>query len=225
MIGIITAMASEAHAVTALMEVKKETTEAGCIFYEGQLEGEPMVVCLGGVGKALAAMAATLTITKYHPDLVINAGVAGGMKESQRVLDLVVSDQIIQGDYDTSPVDGKAGLGKYYEVPLRLRNYAQQIMNEIPVRSELGAICSQDKFVESEEDIARVQTLFPETACCEMEAGAIAQVCSAFDTDLIAFRSLSDVCVHPGNSMEYDKFEKEAARIAGQFVKAWCEGL
>lgn len=225
MIGIITAMKSEADAVTALMEVRRQHSVAGCTFYEGTLEDEPLVVCLGGVGKALAAMAATLLVSEYSPELVMNAGVAGGMKEHQRVLDLVVSDEIIQGDYDTSPVDGKAGLGKYFEVPVALRNHAQMIMSRIPVCSELGAVCSQDKFVESEEDVERIQTLFPQTACCEMEAGAIAQVCDAFGVDFIAIRSLSDVAVHPGNSMEFAMLEKEAAKTAAAFVQAWCESL
>lgn len=225
MIGIITAMSSEAEAIKSLMEITEESEEAGCVFSAGNIEGEPLVVCLGGVGKALAAMATTLLIQKYDPDLVMNVGVAGGMKESQKVCDLVVSSEIIQGDYDTTPVDGPAGLGKYFETPIKLQNHAQRVMSELPIRSELGAICSQDKFVTKGPDVKRIQVLFPQSACAEMEAGAIAQVCAAFGVDLVAIKSLSDVAVHDSNPMEYSEFEKKAARTAGEFVQAWCRSL
>lgn len=53
-------------------------------------------MALGGVGKALAAMATTLLIDLCDPDYIINAGVAGGLLETQKVADLVISSRIIR---------------------------------------------------------------------------------------------------------------------------------
>ncbi|MBO5122939.1 MAG: 5'-methylthioadenosine/S-adenosylhomocysteine nucleosidase, partial [Oscillospiraceae bacterium] len=40
-----------------------------------------LMACCGGVGKVNAAMAAALLIERYHPDLIINVGVAGCFEE------------------------------------------------------------------------------------------------------------------------------------------------
>lgn len=225
MIGIITAMDSEAAAITDIMQVEEELECAGCKFWTGTIEGEHVTLCLGGVGKALAAMATTLLIQKADPDYIMNAGVAGGLKDGQEVTDLVISNQIIQADYDTSPLDGPEGKGKVFDVDIRLINRARQVLDQVPVRSELGAIASQDRFIEKTGDIEEIESLWPASACAEMEAGAIAQVANAFRVPVIAVRSLSDVTKHEGNPMEFSQFTKIAAANTAKFIQAWCQSL
>lgn len=52
---------------------------------------------------------------------LINVGVAGGLKEDQNVLDIVISDKIVQADYDTSPIDGDDGIGLVFEADEKLK--------------------------------------------------------------------------------------------------------
>ena len=158
MIGIITAMDSEAAAIRSVMHVESTTETAGIVFWTGTIEGEDVTLALGGVGKALAAMAATLLIELCDPDYILNAGVAGGLRDTQKVTDLVISSRIIQGDYDTSPLDGPEGFGKVFDPDIRLVNHARQILDELQLPSELGEVVSQDKFVARPEDVAFIRS-------------------------------------------------------------------
>lgn len=225
MIGIITAMDSEAAAIRSVMHVESTTETAGIVFWTGTIEGEDVTLALGGVGKAMAAMAATLLIELCDPDYILNAGVAGGLRDTQKVTDLVISSRIIQGDYDTSPLDGPEGFGKVFDPDIRLVNRARQILDELQLPSELGEVVSQDKFVARPEDVAFIRSHWPGTACAEMEAGAIAQVAHAFRVPFLAVRALSDVTGHDDNPMEFEKFTEVAAENTARFIRTWCACL
>lgn len=68
-----------------------------------------IVACAGGIGKVNIAMATQLLLTRYAPDLVLNAGVAGAM-ENLPVGTLVLAEQFVQHDMDTSAVGDPVGL-------------------------------------------------------------------------------------------------------------------
>lgn len=225
MIGIITAIEEEAQALLGIMQVKSATETAGIRFWTGTIEGEDVTMALGGVGKALAAMATTLLIDLCDPDYIINAGVASGLLETQKVADLVISSRIIQADYDTSILDGPEGKGKTFDPDLRLVNRARQIMDTLQMPSELGIVASQDKFIALPEDIAFIKSTWPDAACAEMEAGAIAQVADAFRVPFIAVRALSDVTGHEDNPMEFEEFARTAADSTARFIRSWCASL
>lgn len=225
MIGIITAMDSEAAAIRSVMHVESTTETAGIVFWTGTIEGEDVTLALGGVGKAMAAMAATLLIELCDPDYILNAGVAGGLRDTQKVTDLVISSRIIQGDYDTSPLDGPEGFGKIFDPDIRLVNRARQVLDELQLPSELGEVVSQDKFVARPEDVAFIRSHWLGAACAEMEAGAIAQVAHAFRVPFLAVRALSDVTGHDDNPMEFEKFTEVAAENTARFIRTWCACL
>ena len=115
MIGILAAMDTEVEAIKNVMEIKKEELYQGMNFTYGTIENKEVVLCKCGVGKCLASMSATLLCTKEKLSALINVGVAGGLKEDQNVLDIVISDKIVQADYDTSPIDGDDGIGLVFE--------------------------------------------------------------------------------------------------------------
>ena len=59
---------------------------AGMSFCQGRLYGKEIVVVRSGIGKVNAAMCAQTMILRYHPRLIINTGVAGGMLQHKRVV-------------------------------------------------------------------------------------------------------------------------------------------
>ena len=121
MIGILAAMDTEVEAIKNIMEIKKEELYQGMNFTYGTIENKEVVLCKCGVGKCLASMSATLLCTKEKLSALINVGVAGGLKENQNVLDIVISDKIVQADYDTSPIDGNDGIGLVFEADEKLK--------------------------------------------------------------------------------------------------------
>lgn len=73
-----------------------ETTEKAMLkFYTGFLGGVKVTAVYSGVRKVNAAIAAQLFIDHFQIDTIINAGTAGGMDESVRLFDTVVSDRIL----------------------------------------------------------------------------------------------------------------------------------
>ena len=68
-----------------------------------------MIACCGGVGKVNAAMAAALLIQRYHPDLILNAGVAGCFEEVP-IGTLVLAEKFIQHDVDTTGCGDPIGM-------------------------------------------------------------------------------------------------------------------
>ena len=80
---------------------------AGVKFYHIR---DGIMACCGGVGKVNAAMAAQLLIDRYHPDLILNAGVAGCFEELP-IGTLVLAEGFMQHDFDTSAADGPDAVG------------------------------------------------------------------------------------------------------------------
>ena len=48
-------------------------------------------------------------ILRYHPRLIINTGVAGGMGKGIKISDIVVADSVVQHDMDTSDLGDPKG--------------------------------------------------------------------------------------------------------------------
>ncbi|MEY8380537.1 5'-methylthioadenosine/adenosylhomocysteine nucleosidase [Ileibacterium valens] len=225
MIGCIAAMPSELKAITDRMSEKHEDHIGKMVFVRGKLEGLDTVAVLSGVGKVAAAIAATLLCYKYDLKALIHIGVAGGLKQDQNVMDLVISDEIIQADFDTSPIDGDDGVGKMYYTNSKLSQAAIKAADQMHLPWCIGAVTTQDVFMSRKEDYEKLLANFPDAACAEMEGGATAQVAFDFDVPFIVFRTLSDVVHHDGNQMEFTEFEKKSSDLAGKFLACYFREL
>ena len=62
-----------------------------------------------GIGKVNAAMCAQTMILRYHPALVINTGVAGGIGDGVHIGDIVLATDVVQHDMDTTAVGDEKG--------------------------------------------------------------------------------------------------------------------
>lgn len=223
MIGIIAAMDAEVQAIQACMQVKetKKNHTIDCIY--GTLEGQDVVVCKSGVGKGLAAMATTILCMSESIDAIINVGVAGGLKEDQNVMDLVISNHVVQADYDTSCIDGEDGLGLIFESDHHLQEICIQAAKTCDITYHVGDVASQDLFMARPEDFDALMNRFPNSICSEMEAGAIAQIAHTFNIPFLVIRSLSDVVCHDENPMEFSQYVILASQQAAKLMQAFCQ--
>ncbi len=67
-------------------------------FHLGRINEAEIVAVYSGVCKVNAAIAAQVLIDLFHVDCVVNAGNAGGMEESVRLFDTVVSERMVYHD-------------------------------------------------------------------------------------------------------------------------------
>ena len=103
MIAVIAAMDKEVDAIVSIMESHEHLMKSGIDFDKGILAGKELLVMKSGVGKGNAGMATTILLENFSIDCIVNIGTAGGLQVQQNILDAVISTQVVQHDYDTSP--------------------------------------------------------------------------------------------------------------------------
>lgn len=222
MIGIVAAMDAEIHEFEKRMDVVDHTkTIAGCTLTYGKWQGKDVVLCKSGVGKAYAAMSCTILCMQGNIDSIINVGTAGGLTQDEQVLDIVISDKVIQADYDTSPLDGPSGVGLVYNSHEKLSQSCIEAANAMQIRYHVGTIASQDLFMSRDEDFEKLMNNFPDSICSEMEAGAIGAVATKFNIPFVIVRCLSDVVHHNENPMEFSTYVSKASAQSAILIENW----
>lgn len=222
MIGIVAAMDAEIHEFEKRMDLVDHTkTIAGCTLTYGKWQGKDVVLCKSGVGKAYAAMSCTILCMQGNIDSIINVGTAGGLTQDEQVLDIVISDKVVQADYDTSPLDGPSGVGLVYNSHEKLSQSCIEAAKAMQIRYHVGTIASQDLFMSRDEDFEKLMNNFPDSICSEMEAGAIGAVATQFNIPFVIVRSLSDVVHHNENPMEFSTYVSKASAQSVKLIENW----
>ena len=222
MIGIVAAMDAEIHEFEKRMDLVDHTkTIAGCTLTYGKWQGKDVVLCKSGVGKAYAAMSCTILCMQGNIDSIINVGTAGGLTQDEQVLDIVISDKVVQADYDTSPLDGSSGVGLVYNSHEKLSQSCIEAAKAMQIRYHVGTIASQDLFMSRDEDFEKLMNNFPDSICSEMEAGAIGAVATQFNIPFVIVRSLSDVVHHNENPMEFSTYVSKASVQSAKLIENW----
>ena len=219
-IGIIGAMQVEVDLLLAHLEQARATTVSGSVFYEGTIEGVPVVIVRCGVGKVNAAMICQTTIDRFGATHIINTGIAGGLDRRLKVGDLVISSDAVQHDMDVTGLGYTPGTvpeleehGKLsFAADEHLRAVVRQAVAEVAPELTVieGRVASGDQFVSDTETWRRVVAQFG-AACCEMEGAAIAQVAWRNDVPFVIVRTISDNADETSTT-EYRDAEAETAR-------------
>jgi adenosylhomocysteine nucleosidase len=196
MIGIIGAIRIETEMLKTSLTDKSTRTISGIEFVQGRLWGEEAVIATCGVGKVFAAICAQTMILEYEPDVIINTGVAGCTVSTLKIGDIVVADRVAQHDMDVSALG--CAPGEHFELKLTyfkcapaLVEIARDSAEAIGLNAVTGTIVSGDKFIIGSSDKDFVCSVFNAFAC-EMEGGAIGQVCYVNNVPFVVIRSISD---------------------------------
>ncbi|MBQ7572365.1 MAG: 5'-methylthioadenosine/adenosylhomocysteine nucleosidase [Bacteroidaceae bacterium] len=213
-IGIIVAMSVEYAQLAKLMETPRHEHAGGLDFTVGQIDRHEVVLLQCGIGKVNAALGTTLLTEHYRPDCIISTGCAGGIDERLRVMDVVVSSQLVYHD-----VDCGAGLGcekgQVQGLPLRFAAAPRLVEAATaikgPVRIHAGLICTGDQFITSHTELAHIKADFPDGLAVDMESAAIAQVCHVLKVPFVSFRIISDTPGADGHQQQYENFWTEMA--------------
>jgi adenosylhomocysteine nucleosidase len=226
-IAILAPMQEELDALVRLLPPATRSDHHGLDLLQTDFQGTHLILGRSGVGKVNTAMNLALLLGGFPVDEVVNIGSAGGLREGQRILDLVVPDEVLAVDVDVTPLGFAFGqmLGEPTsyrpDAAMRLRfGKALAAWPEMPVVHE-GAVGSGDSFVYLPGQIRQIRDRFGEdrVACVEMEGAAIAQVCLRFGVPFLIVRSLSDVpATGEGNHLDFPVFLERAAHNAARLV-------
>ncbi len=222
-IGIIGAMHVEVVALKEKVENLEIKKVAGIEFYKGTLNGKDVVVAQCGIGKVNSAICTQILIDIFNVSHVVNTGVAGALDEVLDVCHVVISDELMQHDFDTTVVGDKKGVvcGLGVDTFVADRNLievakkaSKEVLEEAHVH--VGNIATGDQFVSSEVIKKEVRELH-NAKCIEMEGGAIAHTCYLNKIPFVVIRAISDKAGDDAH-LTYDEFVKIAAKNSEQIV-------
>ena len=231
MLGFICALGIEVEGIVKLMENKEETTIAKITYHKGEIYGKEVVCCECGIGKVNAAMSTQIMIDAYHPDVIINSGIAGSLSGDIRIGDIVISDDCVQHDMDATEMGDPLGQVQFndekrIDIPAdkAAADKLYAACRTIPgIEVFRGRIASGDTFVSAHERRQRIADMFSAIAC-EMEGAAVGCVCYRNDVPFAILRSISDD-FSKNEYMDFMKFRSVAAEHSitaiSEFIKSY----
>ncbi len=228
-LGIIGAMQVEVEILLGRMEEKHERSIAGSVFYEGTLEGNPVVVVQCGVGKVNAAICAQILCDCFAVTHLVNTGIAGSLCADLDIGDLVVSTDAMYHDFDC--VHFGYGYGKVpgmdvvsFPADKTMEDYAFQAAEAVnPGHTRRGRIASGDQFV-AEKALKTAIIAHTQGLCTEMEGAAIAHTAYRNGIPFVILRAISDKA-DDSAQMDYPTFERIAAHRCAQVTSAMAKML
>lgn len=226
MIAIIAAMDEEIIEIRKKIEVIDSYKIAKCEYYIGKMHNKNVILVKTGIGKVNASMAMTVLFEKYDISYVINIGSAGGVKEEASVGDIVVADNTVYHDADSTEFGYQygqiPGMPLKYECSDVLKNKCIDILSDQHLNHHIGTIGTGDSFIAREDQLMIIKSKFDNLIAVEMEACAIAQICYNYDVPYIILRALSDIAGKESN-ITFDKFLQKAvinsSMITSELVK------
>lgn len=230
-LGIIGAMEVEIESLLGEMEGKKSFTRAGSTFWEGTLEGLPVVVVQCGVGKVNAAICTQILCDCCGVTHIINTGVAGSLCPALDIGDFVVSQDAMYHDFDVNALNPKYAVGQVPGMDVLAFPADESLMactfaaaeKVHPGHTKIGRVASGDQFVCRKEAKERIIAL-THALCTEMEGVAVAQTAYRNRVPFVILRAISDKA-DDSAEMDYPTFERIAAHRSAQVTRALAKHL
>jgi len=228
--GIVVAMDEEAALLIQSMTTDHIESIGSSDYHIGELCGKSVVVVRCYDGKVNSAMCTQTLIDRFGATAIINSGVGGTLSDRVGIGDIVISTETVQHDYDESEIGYDPGVVPnigMVAIPADpvLRDTAVQAISKVAVGIEVfqGRICTGDQFISGAEEMHQITDRFG-GICCEMEGGAVAQVCYLNKVPFVVIRAISDD-VNGGGPADYEKFMKEMSDLCAKMTMEMLKEL
>lgn len=250
-IGIMAALHQEIADLLALMGPQMQVTRIGQRdYYEGRIGEHECVMVLARIGKVAASATCVTLIREFKVEQIVFTGLAGGLGDAVHVGDIVVANELMQHDFDASPIFPR------YEIPLLGRarfaadeNLSQQLMSaasdylqqadglakdvSAEVMTQFGLNAERDAALVAERDAElgaerNVELGAERNAELGAERAAISAAINAAKNDVAQNKEASQahtVHIHQGMILSGDQFintHDEADRLHVEHPKAMC---
>lgn len=207
MICFVVALKKEAELLLTQANDLKSFMLADKPAYSFKLEGKDCILALSGIGKVSAGLTTQLLIDKFSPSYIFNFGTCGGMNNSVKILNYYAVQKCCQYDFDLSALDD-VPVGYIQEYDSVYFNAVTDGLDFLEKRN----IASADKFTHKDQDVKTINDM--DCSICDMEAGAIAQVCTSNSTPLVVIKGISDI---HGNGTQPEQFFENLKKVGQGF--------
>ena len=225
-VGVISAIPEEYTKLEWDSEPRTEII-VNKIFKFGKMNDIDVIAAECGIGKVNAALTTGLLLGHFGCDSIAFSGCAGGVNPKYNIGDILIADELIQHDYGAivngqliSSIPGSfpslddIDENIAYVMPKRLKN---AITNVVGKDVSFGRVLTGDTYLACENTRKMFFNQFKADAC-EMEAGAIAQVCCSWHVPFIVVKVLSDLA-GSNSPMEFEEFIEDSSIKAARTVK------
>ena len=155
----------------------------------------------------------------FHPELVINSGVAGGADASMAVGSLLIATEAAYHDVWCGPgtewgqIDG---MPRRFTMDKALVEACRALPGLEDAR--YGLICSGDRFISKVDEVDFIKSEFPDALACDMESASIAHACLDKGVPFAVVRVVSDTPGQADNISQYKDFWTTAPEKTFQAV-------
>lgn len=236
------AMDMETDRLVETLDNGREITVGSWTFWQGEIDGYPVVVSRTEIGLANAAAATTIAVERFKPRLIINQGTAGGHDPDLYRGDIVIGERSFNmGAYQADFTGAGEGIHptkwKNFDVVMRLRKDANLVVHKafqadktlVEKALAMGSAYKKGKVVkgligsadEWNREIDRINWFHQTygTSVEEMETSAAALVAEAYGIPFIGIRILSNTDQHR------QEFLPETAADCQLFVISYMRSL
>lgn len=217
MIAILCAIRQEISPLVACMNVSKKFVVDEVLFYQGDLNGLPLTLVEGGVGRKNAVKAANYLLKSMKVNLLISSGVAGGLRQCIHVGDLIVAESVgysKQSDFDGEELQ----LESDYVCKKEIVQLARELSNGLETKFHFGNLLTVDKVISQASTKKKIgeQNSF---LAVDMESAAVAEVAYGKGVKFAAIRSISDD-IEDDLHFDYDNIMSDEGKVKVTSV-AW----
>lgn len=224
--GIIVAMSTEFDMVANLMESKVEKSINGKVFAEGIIGDKDVILTKSGIGKVNAACSVVEMISNYHPEYIINTGIAGGIDVKTQIMDVVVGQQMVY--HDVWCGEGNE-YGQVQDLPTKFKSDNHLYKTAISLDSEIniygGLICSGDKFITDKKELEDIKSKFADGLAVDMESASMAQVCYLYNIPFLSLRIISDTPGVKDHWEQYSNFWDKAPEKSAEVIRKLLKNI
>ncbi len=218
-IGIMAALQQEIADLLTLMGPQMQVTRIGQRdYYQGQIGQHECVVVLARIGKVAASATCVTLIREFNVEQIVFTGLAGGIAEHVHVGDIVVATELMQHDFDASPIFPR------YEIPLLGRAHfaADEKMSQELLAAAQEYLSSDDGLVKDvSPEVMQQFGLRKERAGADCLSGELADG----EASLAEQEQAHSIHLHQGVILSGDQFvsaHEHAERLSQEHPQALC---
>lgn len=235
LIGVMGAMQEEVELFNHSLGDAQPVSVHNRTFYRGSIGNHQVVSVFSGWGKVASAATAAVLISKFDVDMIVLAGLCGGVGKDIHIGDIIIADSLIQHDLDASPIFPRyeiplhgisripadkplvqralAGCKSVVDTPSLWQSLAA-LGNPNP-KVQSGLIATGDQFISDAATIQRLRDELPGLLGVEMEGAAVMQVCFEFNVPGLIIRVASD----NADDAAPEKFQTFVTTLAGTYIR------
>ena len=225
-IGIIGALSIEIQLLKENLKIIDLVKYAGFEFYICSKNNSIIVITACGVGKVNAASCTQVMIDKFSVDVIINTGVAGGLRKDLKTCDIIISEDITYHDVRPEQLKKFSPYKETFNADDELKALALRAYKKCNFKESncfVGRIVTGDCFVSDE--ILKASIIATYKPCCvEMEGAAIGHVAVINDIPFLVIRCISDHA-NEEKDLTYSIFEQKASYQSANLLLKMMEEI